>query len=302
VSLRAAAQEQRMDEPAASDRKYFSYTYSNDFFNGTDRYFTQQIHPQLVFRIFRKMPLMKLLVGLKGSVRQYGLSGTQDCFTPASIRRDTILRGDRPYAGTMVIGHFKISNDQQRKRRLTSQLDIGVIGPCAKCEEEQKGIHRWLDNIQPLGWENQISNDLYLTYRLRYEKSIFGSPAFDAIALAEVNGGTIYDNAAIGLNLRTGRMQPYFEDARSRKLQFYFSAQGWIKALGYNGTLQGGMFSSSINTLSAREVAPVVLKGVLATGISFKWFSIEHGRVFITREINAWWPHGWGYINITTWF
>src|SRR3954463_16117410 len=75
-----------------SDRIYFSYTYSNDFFNETDRYYTQSIHPELVLKAFRKLPLMKLLPQLKSSVIQYGLSATQDCYTPASIRRDTVLK------------------------------------------------------------------------------------------------------------------------------------------------------------------------------------------------------------------
>ena len=92
----------------------------------------------------------------------------QDCFTPASIRRDTFLRGDRPFAATMYLGHFKISNREEKKQRLISEIDLGAIGPCAVCEEEQKGIHRSLLNIQPLGWEFQISNDVLLNYRMRY--------------------------------------------------------------------------------------------------------------------------------------
>src|SRR5262249_4210768 len=151
-----------------STRRYFLYSYSNDFFNNTDRYFTQEIRPVLVLKAFRKLPLMKLMPQLENSVMQYGLSLAQDCFTPASIRRDTILKGDRPYSGTIFLGHFKISNDEKKKQRITSEIDVGAIGPCSKCEEEQKGIHKLINNLQPLGWQFQIANDLYLNYLMRY--------------------------------------------------------------------------------------------------------------------------------------
>ena len=245
---------------------------------------------------------MKILPQLNKSHIQYGLSGTQDCFTPASIRRDTILRGDRPYAATMFLGHFKISNGEEKKQRLTSEIDLGVIGPCAKCEEEQKGIHKALDNIQPLGWEFQLSNDLYLNYRLRYEKNIFAKKLIDLTGMAELNAGTIYDNAALGANLRFGKMQGYFENMRNKKLLFYFTAQGWVKGVVHNGTLQGGLFSKSINTLSFNEISPVVLRGSLGLTLAYKKVSIEYCRIFITREIKTWWAHGWGYINISTFF
>lgn len=245
---------------------------------------------------------MKLLPQLKHSVIQYGLSATQDCFTPASIRRDTILKGDRPYSATIFLGHYKVSNDEKKKQRLASELDLGAIGPCAMCEEEQKGIHKALDNLQPLGWQFQIANDVYLNYRLRYDRNILAGRFMDLTALAEVNAGTIYDNAALGANLRLGSMQGYFENQRSRKFQFYGFAQGWAKAVGYNAALQGGLFSKSINTLTQAEIAPVVLKGTFGANLSYKGISLEYGRVFITREIKTWWDHGWGYINITTWF
>ena len=300
--LLCAFAEAQQDSSVTSERRYFRYTYSNDFFTQTDRYFTQEVHPELVLKAFRRLPLMKLLLQLKGSVIQYGLDGTHDCFTPASIRRDSILHGDRPYAGTLTFGHFKVSNDSTHHQRLTSQLDLGAMGPCTWCGEEQKGIHRLLDNLQPIGWENQVANDICINYRVRYEKGIIVRRGIDLVGLAEANAGTIYDNLGLGSNLRIGLMQGYFDNRRSRKLQFYGLAQGWIRLVGYNATLQGGMFSHSPNVLSYPEVAPVVLKAVAGTGLSWRRISVEQGYVFITREIRSWWDHAWGYISICAWF
>ncbi len=285
-----------------SDRRCFSYTYSNDFFDETDRYYTQGINPTLVLPVFRKLPVMWVLPKLLNAVTQYGLTAVQDCFTPTSIRRDTILRGDRPFAATMYLGHFKISTREEKKQRLTSEIDLGATGPCAVCEEEQKGIHMALVNIQPLGWQFQISNDVLLNYRMRYEQNLFVRKIIDVTALAEFNAGTIYDNASLGANLRFGRMQNYFANVRSKKLQFYCFAQGWVKGVAHNGTMQGGLFSTSINTLSYNELEPVVLRGSLGVCLSYKWFYIEYTRTFITREIKAWLPHGWGHINLSFFF
>ncbi|HXB40477.1 MAG TPA: lipid A deacylase LpxR family protein [Bacteroidia bacterium] len=290
------------NDSTLSTRRYFSYTYSNDFFNETDRYYTQGIHPELILPIFRKLPLMKILPKLSKSVNQYGLSGTQDCFTPASIRRDTVLKGDRPYSALIYLGHFVISNSEEKKQRLSSELDLGMMGPCAKCEEEQKGIHKMLVNIQPLGWEYQMSNNFLLNYRMRYEKNIFNAHIVDLTGMTEINAGTIYNNAAVGANLRFGKMQAYFANVRTKKLQFYGYTQGWVKAVGYNATMQGGLFNKSVNTLAYNELSPIVLRGSFGLHLEYKNLGIEYSRIFITREIKTWWAHGWGYINILFYF
>src|ERR1700751_4223720 len=112
-----------------SDRKFLSTNYDNDFFTATDRYYTQGIKFELILPALRKLPLMFLLPKLSHSTVQYGLNAVQDCFTPASIQRDIFIQGDRPYAATMYLGHFAVSNNEEKKQRLTSEIDLGIIGP-----------------------------------------------------------------------------------------------------------------------------------------------------------------------------
>ena len=78
--------------------------------------------------------------------------------------------GERPYAGTFYISHLLSSLSKKNKLLLQTQLDFGVIGNCARCEEEQKAIHKALDNIAPLSWEYQLANDLIINYRAKLEK------------------------------------------------------------------------------------------------------------------------------------
>ena len=286
-----------------SDRKFLSTNYDNDFFTVTDRYYTQGIKFEFVSPAFKKLPLMFLLPKLSHSTVQYGLSAVQDCFTPASIRRDSFIQGDRPYAATMYLGHFAVSNNEEKKQKLTSEIDLGIIGPCAVCEQEQKAIHKALVNIQPLGWEFQIRQDILINYRMRYEKNIFVRNVIDLNALSEINVGTIYDNAAIGANLRVGKKQAYFENARSKKFYLYAYAQGWLKGVAYNATMQGGVFDkTSVNVVTANQIQNTVLRGSFGLCLTYKKIALEYGYVFISREITAWLPHAWGHVNVTTYF
>src|SRR5580698_1859191 len=82
-----------------STNKFVRLNYENDFFTQTDDYYTQGIKLESIDPAFRYSPFMWLLPRLSNSTVQYGLSAVQDCFTPTSITSNTILYGDRPFAG-----------------------------------------------------------------------------------------------------------------------------------------------------------------------------------------------------------
>ena len=66
--------------------------YDNDFFTGTDYYYTQGYMLELVKPALQKNPLTKLLIKARGSQIQYGLAFKHFGFTPTSIRSQTPLR------------------------------------------------------------------------------------------------------------------------------------------------------------------------------------------------------------------
>lgn len=156
------------------DPGWFRFQYDNDFFHATDRYYTQGIKLELAAPFMHRSPVCHLLVDLgEGTMKRQVFFAQQDCFTPSSIRRDTILRTDRPFAAVLYIGQRSISNDTERKRTLTTAISLGVIGPCAVCAEEQVGIHRALDNIAPLGWQFQVGSDVILNYSAAMDQRVF---------------------------------------------------------------------------------------------------------------------------------
>ena len=46
----------------------------------------------------------------------------------------------------------------------------------------QKDIHHWIHYIQPLGWGNQIKNDVALDYQVNYEKELLSWENYFSLA------------------------------------------------------------------------------------------------------------------------
>lgn len=287
-----------------SPDEWIRFNYENDFFTQTDEYYTQGLKLESVNPIFRYSPIMWLLPQLSHSTIEYGLSAVQDCFTPTSISSDSILRGDRPFAGYVYLGHYKTSVNYYKKQLLTAQLDVGAIGSCAECAEEQKAIHDAVPgNIPPQGWQYQIGAGLMLNYKLRYEKAFYSDTAVDIDAVGQINAGTVYDNTFAGVTVHLGKMQSYFLTHHTSAFQLYAIIQGWAEAVAYNGTLQGDLFThNSIYVLKRNQVIPLVFGNSYGICFSHKKTAITYSVTRITSEILNGSYHGWGHIDITYYF
>jgi hypothetical protein len=111
----------------------------------------------------------------------------------------------------------------------------------------------------------------------------------------------------VGL-FRFGRMHNYFSNLGIskypgyKKLQFYAFLKGKIKAVAYNGTLQGGMFSKSIYTIEPENIERVVAAGSFGFVIAYKRVSLEYTKWYISPEFRNGLSHGWGHCNISVCF
>ncbi len=293
---------------APAQENYFKFNYENDFFNETDRYYTQGIQLSFIHPIVRYSPFTKTLLKLKDAVNYYGIHAQQDCFTPKSIRIDTIMFGERPYTGTALISHSVNSLKKEKKLLLQTQLDLGGIGKCARCEDEQKAIHKATNNNRPLGWEYQLANDFVINCRAKLEKGIVYKRNFELMLNGNARAGTLYTDLGMGLNARIGLFDPYFNnlglsnDPASRKFKIYGVFQTNAKLVGYNATLQGGMFSKDLYVIDADNVERFVFTGTAEIVVAFKCFSITYTRTYITQEYRTGVDHGWGGIYFTAAF
>jgi hypothetical protein len=187
--------------------------------------------------------------------------------------------------------------------RLAAKMDIGVLGPCSKCEETQKALHKALNNAPPLGWGFQLNGDYVLNYSLLYEKGWLSKRHFDLIGFAEGRTGTLYDDMAAGLLIRAGWMNSYFQSmgifkTSSRKIQLYFTARGKVRLVGYNATLQGGTFTKSLYTIDSKDIERLVYYAYLSAVLAYNRLRLEYEQTHLTPEFKTGLYHGWGRINI----
>lgn len=291
---------------------YISLQYDNDFFSATDRYYTQGIKLSFINSVIRYSPVSYALVKLKKSnLNYYGLHLEQDVFTPVSIRHEGIFYGERPFTALFFLSHSLVSINTSNKILVETQVDLGIMGPNAKGEEEQKGIHKALDNIQPLGWENQLAQDIVVNYRAKIEKGFYNAKNFELMGSGAARLGTLYSDLGIGLNARLGIFSPYFNSLglennpakRKNKFKIYGIAKATARFVGYNATLQGGLINTaSIYTLPSGDINRVVAECSGGIVIAYKRFSVEYTKFYITPEFRKGVDHGWGKCLLTVCF
>ncbi len=282
--------------------KYIRFYYDNDFFTSTDGNYTQGLNFEIVHPAISKSPLGKLLVSLKGSEKKYGMSLEHLGYTPSSIRHVEIIYRDRPFSATLYLKTFKQSFDTTRNILLTSLIELGGIGPVAGGEWMQKTIHRNLNNIEPLGWHNQIKNDVVINYSIILEKALIPeSDNFMLSSITKLNAGTLRNNIATGFSATGGKFSnPFFTVVPlENKFHIKFYASSLINIIGYDASLQGGLFNrSSPYTIDAHNLSRVVWSSEAGIIIQLKKLSLEYFQHLKSREFKTGTYHRWGGIRI----
>jgi hypothetical protein len=301
------------DKNYISKSCYFSLTISNDIYHGTDWYYTGGIKIEYVTQSLHNSPLKFLLLSFpRNAVNEYGISLTIDAFTPVDIKQKEIMEKDRPYAGYIMAGHFVISTQAANSRRLTSRLNMGIIGPESQTKDIQKGLHALLQCAQPQGWNNQIKRDVLIDYSLQVEKAIFPfTKNIEMIAQGSVRVGTLYNNIGLGGKIRIGKMNGYFNSFPpsivpgkplyiTQKVRLFGYVQINTKLNAYNATLQGGLFNKdSPHVVEQQQVERAVTEWKSGLVCGYENISIEIGQTNLTREFKAGEPHSWGYVTLT---
>lgn len=281
---------------------YFRFHYDNDFFTKTDEYYTQGITLEYVSPGITKFFLTKLLWKPYHSIPQYGVTVNLFGYTPTSIASDAILYGDRPFDANISFKTFLIQADEVHKQQVSTALSIGVTGPWGLGYEIQHGIHKWLKNPLPHGWQYQVQNDVIINYQLNYEKQLVSAGNnFLLNAAAEARVGTINDRVSGGFNFMAGQFNKRIVSLASnkRKAEYYFYAQGRINFIGYDASLQGGLFNrSSPYTIAAADVSKATFQADAGVIVNFKKLYLSYSQSFLTKEFRTGKYHRWGGISI----
>jgi len=287
------------DEPSPiRDKGYAFLRYENDYFNAQDWYFTQGTRFELAAMFMQKSPVSKLLFSQSTETfRSDALFIQHDAYTPTSISSDTILTGDHPFGCAFYVGEKRLSINSNANSRLSSDIIVGALGMAGACKDVQTVIHEATGNPIPVGWQFQVANDLILNYHVRYEKGFLRKPGAELLAFGDGRIGTIYDDARLGLSGRMGKMRSFFEPIRKTgesRFRFYFQGSAYVEVVGFNATMQGGLFSDSEYTIPSSDINRVLYGASARVVLAFGRWSIEHYKTWRTAAFRDGRNHGWG--------
>jgi hypothetical protein len=287
----AAENVDNKDDAAFLDQgRLFRLDYANDYFTGTDRYYTQGIGLSFFDSVLSSSPLMGVLAALPDD-RSYGLSLRQSGFTPTSLSHIDPIIGDRPYACYLFLGHILVSHLPGRGLTLTAELDTGVIGPAAGGQWEQTGIHRLSHNALPQGWNYEIRNDVVLDYYARLDKIMAGARAADFGVFGDATLGTLYTNASAGVIGRVGAIE-------GKKHRFFLFADAEQKMVAYDATLQGGLLNrNSPYTLAAAQIERRISREDVGITLDRGTYALEAKRTYLSQEFTTGLSHEWVEIS-----
>jgi len=298
----------RLDSLSYTPHKEFFLQWDNDMFVFKDYYYTQGAYFNFIHPGLRKNPVNHILLRLKNSDNYYGIGIAQQIYTPKDVT-DTLLNlVDRPYAGTLYISSFLASSNIERRFRLTSILNIGILGPLSGAKQAQKYIHDWLGLDWPLGWGFQIKNRPYLNYNVLFEKGIINIPgSFELNGNSLIRLGTVHDDAQVSLNYRIGRINNTFKGynlgnkkyLENEDFELYLFGSAKITGVLYNATLMGGVVPPEKERyLAFNQIENLLYEVCVGLQTNYKFIGMRGQLTWKSREFELGEQHGWGTISI----
>ncbi len=283
-----------------SGEVYFRINYDNDLFAQQDKNYTQGYSLEFVSPILSRNPINKLFFNLRNDNRKAGIVFEHLGFTPDKYDEVEIQEDDRPFAGAAYLKSFSISTNQESKQRLASHLSIGIIGPAALGKEIQTSIHEATNGRVPRGWDNQIQDHPIINYGIDYEKEMLRvSDYFNIAANGSAMVGNMYTKASVGFNSSLGLIHNPYKNDQQKKFKIYTYLHTTVSLVGYDGTLQGDLFSdNSVHVISANEISRIVGQVNYGFVLQTEYIYLEYYRSHITKEIASLGPASWGGIRL----
>lgn len=279
----------------------FQLFVENDYFDGTDRYYTNGIKLGLGTRLDSVARwlggtacqwMLKRASDIGGTIH-FGLFLGQNMYTPRSIRIREAQPFDRPWAAWLYLGG--VAQRYEGNTLDTAELDVGLVGPAALGRQVQTTWHRFVGVQRPLGWSNQLPNEP--AFSLSYlHKRRHGNARIDIVPHVGVTLGTVMTLARAGGIVRIGRNLSGFgpdgiepggamlqatreEDVRAREnLEWYLFSGIDYRFVAHNIFLDGTVFHDSPGVTRKRQVHD------LTTGFSLRYHGLRYSLTRIRRS------------------
>jgi len=288
-------------------------SFANDFWEKTDRYFTNGISFYHTDQFYSKSPLNFLFlpfVKTDKGIQEYGIGIVHNMYTPSNVKDLTLQEKDRPFASYLVLEEYKIWINPETKLRVRSEFQLGLIGSYAFGEEMQSFVHKITPSRAPQGWNKQVENDLLVNYNLYFSKGQIVTKSFEWILNGGLQLGTLYSNYSLGMRFRGGKLNPYFKNLvpasfwQKGKWHFAFSYDIAAKYVFYDASLQGGMIFNKQTeySLSKDQVIPWVLNQKVGLSIIYRGHEFVIEQNMLSPEFKSGHSHNWLGIQYRFWF
>jgi lipid A 3-O-deacylase len=194
----------------------FTIYFENDVFSGTDSHYTNGVKFSWLSadlgawgqtgwrqRFVELLPFVNRPGGQKG----FGVAFGQNIYTPRNIETPAPDPLDRPYAGWSYFEMAFVSKTPAISD--TVAIQAGIVGPHSAADDTQRIVHRWIDSPRPLGWGEQLRDELgvNLVYERRwrlYARALVQTVGIDLVPHAGVSLGNVQTYANAGGTVRFG--------------------------------------------------------------------------------------------------
>ena len=216
-------------------------------------------------------------------VSHLNLGVRQMMYTPSDLRNPNIIEEDNPYAGTATFFFGGIATSD--KRRIHTEVELGVSGAPSGAETFQKFVHNDLDKgADPQGWHHQLEAEPIFNINHSRAWQIHRENLFDKSYLEYVHNseakarvGTIHLDFEISQEFKLGQNVPQFNRSNVENAWgIYLFTEPFVRAVGHNFYYDGTVFRDSPHTV---ESEPLV--GGLDSGIG-----VEYGQYSVKFHYN----------------
>ena len=137
-----------------------NFFFENDLFSTTDSQYSSGEKLGLLYHVENPTnPLYNLFALNFGEYDAYvSFALVNQIYTPVDLTDPNLIVDDRPYAGWTYVEYGIHKSSKENLRSL--YLHVGMVGPASKSEQIQKGIHEITGSNPPMGWDNQLENEL----------------------------------------------------------------------------------------------------------------------------------------------
>ena len=204
---------------------------ANDFMFHTDNAYTNGIGVQkhsVLYENIDDLPGPEvlnswLLPERDGLLYRRGWAVGQNMLTPDDLSDPNIILDDLPYLGLLAWSSSGIAfND----REFTGfEILFGVVGEASGAEQAQTFVHGldFVDAEEPLGWDNQLSNEPVVNLYYMKKHKLWRKPHFDGAVSFDVAVGNFVTMAEVALEMRFGDMPGgfmYIPDPLGRNMSY----------------------------------------------------------------------------------